>query len=130
MSIGDRVKELRSELKLTQLDFGRRIGTSGATVSTTESGKTTPDNQTILLICREFGVRREWLEFGEEPKYTKDLNNSPEMLVPDLVAVLSEYPAVLDMFQRVVGHMTPEDWKRLNSLLDEVLETKKEPPQP
>ena len=69
MSIGERVKELRSELKLTQIEFGRRIGTSGATVSTTESGKTTPDNQTLLLISREFGVRREWLEFGDEPKY-------------------------------------------------------------
>ena len=73
MSIGERVKELRSELKLTQIEFGRRIGTSGATVSTTESGKTTPDNQTLLLISREFGVRREWLEFGDEPKYERDV---------------------------------------------------------
>lgn len=72
MSIGERVKELRAELKLTQIEFGRRIGTSGATVSTTESGKTTPDNQTILLICREFGVRREWLEYGDLPKYAQD----------------------------------------------------------
>lgn len=84
MSIGDRVKELRSELKLTQIDFGRRIGTSGATVSTTESGKTTPDNQTILLICREFGVRREWLEYGDEPKYQKDVPSDDA----DLAAVL------------------------------------------
>ena len=129
MSIGERVKELRSELKLTQLEFGRRIGTSGATVSTTESGKTTPDNQTILLICREFGVRREWLEFGHEPKYAKDMESAPETLVPDLVSILSSYPAVLALFRRVVDHMTPADWSRLDALLDE-MKTTKEPPQP
>ena len=83
-----------------------------------------------ILICNHFGIRREWLELGEEPMKIADMPNSPEMLVPDLVAVLSEYPAVLALFQKVVGHMTPADWQRLNSLLDEVQGTKKEPPQP
>lgn len=119
MSIGERVKQLRSELKLTQLDFGRRIGVSGATVSTTESGKTTPDNQTILLICREFGINRLWLETGEGPKYPEEVQNGPEALIPDLVGILNSYPAVLNVMQRVVRHMKPSDWERLNQLLDE-----------
>ena len=126
MSIGERVKQLRSELKLTQLDFGRRIGVSGATVSTTESGKTTPDNQTILLICREFGINRLWLETGEGPKYPEEIQNGPEALIPDLVGILNSYPAVLDVMQRVVRHMNPSDWERLNQLLDEA-STKKDP---
>ena len=126
MSIGERVKQLRSELKLTQLDFGRRIGVSGATVSTTESGKTTPDNQTILLICREFGINRLWLETGEGPKYPEEIQNGPEALIPDLVGILNSYPAVLNVMQRVVRHMKPSDWERLNQLLDEA-STKKDP---
>lgn len=126
MSIGERVKQLRSELKLTQLDFGRRIGVSGATVSTTESGKTTPDNQTILLICREFGINRLWLETGEGPKYPEEVQDGPEALIPDLVGILSSYPAVLDVMQRVVRHMKPSDWERLNQLLD-LASTKKDP---
>lgn len=126
MSIGERVKQLRSELKLTQLDFGRRIGVSGATVSTTESGKTTPDNQTILLICREYGVNRLWLESGEGPRYPEEVQDGPEALVPELMNVLSTYPAVLDMMQKVVRHMRPADWQRLNQLLDD-LSTQKDP---
>ena len=120
MTIGDRVKMLRSSLKLTQVEFGRRIGASGATVSTTESGKTTPDKQTIMLICKEYGVRLEWLELGHEPMMSEELNTGAEALVPDLVETLSAYPAVLDMLRRVINHMTPADWARLNQLLDDV----------
>ena len=129
MSIGNRVKALRASLKMTQLEFGRRIGTSGATISTTESGKTTPDNQTILLICREFGVRREWLELGHEPMYAADLANGPEVLIPDLVEILSDHPAVLDAFRRIVGSMTPADWNRLNAILDDVMSANKKGPE-
>ena len=129
MSIGNRVKALRSELKMTQLEFGRRIGTSGATISTTESGKTTPDNQTILLICREFGVRREWLELGHEPMYAKEAASEPEALVPDLLAILADHPSVLNLVQRMIGHMTPADWDRLNALIDDILVTAKKDPE-
>lgn len=67
----DRIKELRKELGLTQIEFGKRIHISGVSVSTAESGKTKPDNQTIELICREFNVNREWLETGEGEKFKK-----------------------------------------------------------
>lgn len=126
----ERIKQIRELNKLSQRAFAERIGISGPSVARLESGENNPGEQTIRAICSEFGIRREWLKFGEEPMKNADMPNAPETLVPDLVAVLSEYPAVLDMFQRVVGHMTPADWQRLNALLDEVLETKKEPPQP
>lgn len=123
----DRIKKLRKLLGLNQTDFGSQIGASQAMITSYETGRVIPDESMRILICNHFGIRREWLELGEEPMKIADMPNSPEMLVPDLIAVLSEYPAVLDMFQRVVGHMTPADWQRLNSLLDEVLETKKDP---
>lgn len=123
----DRIKKLRKQLGLNQTDFGAKIGATQAMITSYETGRVFPDESMRLLICNQFGIRRKWLEFGEEPMTSADIPDSPETLVPDLVAVLSEYPAVLDMFQRVVGRMTPEDWNRLNSLLDEVLETKKDP---
>lgn len=125
--MNERIKEIRTDHKLTQEEFAKRICIGKSALSRLESGVNNPGDQTIKLICSEFGVRREWLELGEKPKYIKDMSSAPETLVPDLVAVLSEYPAVMDMFQRVVGHMTPADWQCLNSLLDEVLETKKDP---
>lgn len=67
----NRLKELRKELGLTQIEFGKRVHISGVSVSTAESGKTKPDSQTIELICREYNVNREWLETGEGEKFKK-----------------------------------------------------------
>jgi len=67
----DRIKELRKELGLTQIEFGKRIHISGVSVSTAESGKTKPDSQTIELICREYNVNRQWLEHGTGEKFRK-----------------------------------------------------------
>ena len=33
-------------------------------------GKLLPDNQTLKLICREFGVNLDYLLHGEEPMFT------------------------------------------------------------
>ncbi len=64
MSLGERLKQLRKTMNMTQVEFGAFIGVSGATVSTSESGKSIPDNQTIELICMKCGVSREWLVDG------------------------------------------------------------------
>lgn len=72
MSIGDRIYELRKELGYTQVEFGKMVRCSGATISTSESGKTTPDKQTLQLIANACGVRFEWLAEGTLPKYPPD----------------------------------------------------------
>ena len=125
----DRIKQIREVENLSQRAFAQRIGISGPSVARLESGENNPGEQTIRAVCSEFGVRREWLEFGHEPMNAADLDGAPETLVPDLVSILSSYPAVLALFRRVVDHMTPADWARLNALLDE-MKTTKEPPQP
>lgn len=125
----DRIKQIREVENLSQRAFAQRIGISGPSVARLESGENNPGEQTIRAICSEFGIRREWLEFGHEPMKASDLDDAPETLVPDLVAILSAYPAVLGLFRKVVDHMTPADWARLNALLDE-MKTTKEPPQP
>lgn len=127
--MNNRIKELRKSLNLTQEEFANRLAITKASVSRLESGINNPSDQTIKLICSEFCIRREWLEFGHEPMKAADLDGAPETLVPDLVSILSSYPAVLGLFRKVVDHMTPADWARLNALLDE-MKTTKEPPQP
>lgn len=68
----ERIKMLRKELKLNQTEFGSRIGATQAMITSYETGRVVPDDAMRLLICREFGVRREWLEFGDLPKYAQD----------------------------------------------------------
>lgn len=122
----DRIRQVREEAGLSQRAFGQRIGVSGPSIARLESGENNPSEQSVRAICSEFGIRREWLENGSLPQYSEDLSDGPEALIPDLVGILSSYPAVLDVMQRVVRHMKPSDWERLNQLLDEA-STKKDP---
>ena len=62
--IGDRIKELRKTLHLTQDKFAERIGLKRNSVAQIEIGRDTSD-QTIFAICREFRVNEAWLRTGE-----------------------------------------------------------------
>jgi len=68
MTVNERIKELRISQGLTMEQFGERIGIKRSSISLIESGKNNQSDQTIMLICREFGYNEEWLRDGIEPK--------------------------------------------------------------
>ena len=76
--IGERIKELRKALGLTQTKFGDRIGLKQNSVALIETGRPTSD-QTIFAICREFRVNEEWLR-----------NGTGEMFVPTPASIVDE----------------------------------------
>lgn len=52
IKIGARIKELRTELGLTQEEFAKKIGVSGKTiVANYESGYSTPNDEIRMKIC-------------------------------------------------------------------------------
>lgn len=65
MTIGERIKILRKEKKLSMEDFGAVIGVGKSAVSRIENGVNGTTDQTIRSICREFGVNEHWLRTGE-----------------------------------------------------------------
>lgn len=117
--MNERIKQLRKDLKLTQEAFASKIGITKSSICLLESGKNNPSDQTVMLICQTFGVRREWLEQGDGPMYQDADPDSSAALVPDLVSVLEDHPALLDLMKKVVRHFKPSDWDRLNQILDE-----------
>ena len=64
-NIGERIKELRKALKLSQTEFGVNIGVGLGVVRNLESSITLPSPAQIDLIVRVFNVNRTWLETGE-----------------------------------------------------------------
>jgi len=63
--LNNRIKEIRKTKKLSQEAFGEKLGITKSSVSLLESGKNNPSEQTIMLICKEFGVNEVWLRTGE-----------------------------------------------------------------
>lgn len=66
-TFSDRLNQIISDSGLTKTAFAKRIEVSQGFVSQLCSGSFNPSPRTISAICREFNVRREWLETGEGP---------------------------------------------------------------
>jgi putative transcriptional regulator len=64
--LGNRLKDLRTGLGLTQAELAERVGVSRKTINTVENGIFTPSATLALLIARALGVTVEEAFFLEE----------------------------------------------------------------
>lgn len=65
MTLGNRIKQLRKTLGLTQQEFADKLKVSRSNIATYEVGKNNPADAVNNLICREFNVSEQWLRTGE-----------------------------------------------------------------
>lgn len=61
----DRLHLIRSTLQMSQTEFGKCLGVTGAAISRLEKGERTITEQSIKAVCREFNVSETWLRTGE-----------------------------------------------------------------
>ena len=119
MTVNERIKELRLLQGLTMEQFGERIGIKRASVSLIESGKNNPSDQTIMLICREFGYNEEWLRDGIEPK--KPVIDE-DMEYGQICAELGITDSRAKQIVLNYGRFSPEDkklfWEYIDRLVD------------
>ena len=79
MNIYDRIRLVRKEIGLKQIDFANRISMTQGTFSLVETGKAPLTDKNIKLICATFSVNEEWLRsgkgemFGPASPYEKEL---------------------------------------------------------
>ena len=64
MTIQDRIKKVRKDSGLNQLDFGKRIGLSESAICNYENGRREVSEQSVKSICREFTINYNWLKNG------------------------------------------------------------------
>ena len=62
--MNERLKTLRNNLNLTQQAFADRLNVSRNNIAGYETGKSSPGDAVVSLICKEFNVREEWLRNG------------------------------------------------------------------
>ena len=61
---------------MTQIEFGKRLGSAGSTVVGWEKGDRTPPEATIRLICNEFKVNYKWLTDGDGDIFIENNNST------------------------------------------------------
>ena len=84
-TINSRIVELIDNFGIKKIQFAEKLGISTAYASQLCSGVRTPSDRTIADICREFNVRREWLETGEAPMKLPETDPGME-IVNDLLS--------------------------------------------
>lgn len=78
--MNSRLYKVRKVLKMSQVEFGREIGVSGAAISRIEKGERGLTEQMLKSVCREYHVRREWLTEGTGEMFRWDKSDLLERI--------------------------------------------------
>lgn len=120
----NRIATVISDAKITKAEFAKRIEVSQPFVSQMCSGVANPSARTIANICREFHIRREWLENGEGPMRLPE----PDADMAYLNALLSgddaETIRFIKKFLRTYTTLPAEDQRVIDNLIHTLLNEK------
>jgi transcriptional regulator with XRE-family HTH domain len=89
MTIFNRVRLVRKEIGLKQVEFAGKIGLTQTSMSMIEAGKAPLTDKNIKLICATFSIDEDWLRtgkgemFGVESPYEKELLDTFSKLTAD-----------------------------------------------
>lgn len=78
-----RLYAIRKDKKLSQEEFGNRIGVSRSAICNYESGIRPVSNQVILAVCREFNVDELWMRNGVGDPYKPKKAGVIEQLIQE-----------------------------------------------
>ena len=119
----ERIIQLREALKLSQADFGKKIGLARSGISSVENGQRVVQERHIKLILSAFpDVSESWLRDGIGDMF-KSSSGEAERLVkkyslPEIVGKLltvyeglnsNQQEAVLDYAQRFIASLIDDD---------------------
>lgn len=109
----ERIKLIRKNAKLTQVQFGEKLAISGSYVSRLESGKEEPTEMLLKLIALTFNISTDWLINGKgtiqvsrgetdyfERAYNKEHTKKLEEILDELNTFVNnnpQYPIALNL---------------------------------
>jgi transcriptional regulator with XRE-family HTH domain len=68
--INERIKKIRTVLKVSQRDFCKRIFISQTLLGYIETGERNVNDRTIQLLSTEFNVNKDWILTGKGEMFT------------------------------------------------------------
>ena len=70
MTVGKRIKDLRTEANLLQSELGKAVGVSAQVISNIERGYTKPSTELVNRCAKYFGVPADYLLGRTTEKYS------------------------------------------------------------
>lgn len=122
--MGNRLKELRQALGMTQQEFADKLGVSRNNIASYETNKCNLGDSVIALIVKTFSVSDSWLRTGEGEMFrevTKD-----ERIAEFMGSVLKQEPDSFRVrFISMLSRLDESDWAVLEKMALAMYEEKK-----
>ena len=127
--MGDRLKQLRKALNLTQQEFADRIGISHGNIGAYEVGKNALSDAVVSLICKEFSVNEEWLRTGEGDMFLPveqdtDIEKLARLLAREENSSFKKQ--FVSMFVSELESLSDEQWEDFERFVKRLAETKQD----
>ena len=120
MSLGSRIRFIRSQTGYNQTEFGREIGAAQTSVSAWEKDISVPVDSAIISICRIFNISEKWLRTGEGPMEVQ--RPKDEVIMNFFNSVLEDQPdSIRKRFVSSLASFSPEDWENAAALMQKLV---------
>lgn len=118
----NRIATVISDAKITKAEFAKRIEVSQPFVSQMCSGVANPSARTIANICREFHIRREWLENGEGPMRLPEPDPEQDRSYIDILmdTCRSPFPDLVRAILIAYDRASPAGKQAINNYIQQV----------
>lgn len=118
--MGERIKELRKSLKMTQQEFADRLNIQRGSIASYETGRISPSNATISLICKELNVSENWLRNGEGDMFI------PITRDEEIASFIGSVQADVDdtfkkRFISALAKLSTEEWRAIEHLMENMI---------
>lgn len=118
--MGERIKELRKALKMTQQEFADRLNVQRGSIASYETGRISPSNAAISLICKELNVSEDWLRNGEGDMFI------PITRDEEIASFIGSVQADVDdtfkkRFISALAKLSTEEWKAIEHLMENMI---------
>lgn len=130
MSVGERLKKVRQEQKISQNEFAEMLNVSRSTYLLVEKGEREINFKMLEALKSEFNISADWLLFGTEVSE----NSDSEELISQRIFELSVLTPCISHFMPFIESLenfaqkdskTYERIKAIRTGIDEILETAK-----
>lgn len=106
----NRIKEIRKKSKLSQANFGLKLGVSRDVINNIENGRVEPKPLIVKHICSVFGISEQWLLTGKGCMMSETEN----ALLDELAAVYN----MTDKQKRIMAAFAAMDDKKREFLAE------------
>lgn len=125
--LGDKIKKLRKEMKITQKELGEKVGLSTSSIGMIESNRQGASPDKLKLIADFFGVTVDYLLSENNTINIENKEKDFSLSIKDQEAINTEAKKILDelslSFSKNKNILTEEDYFAIENALRITLES-------